>query len=305
MSVSVVVATKGRAQEVSGLVKAMSLQSTKPALVVVACNSISRDTSDGLLSLCDGFQLEIISVDPPGLTKQRNAAIAMLKNSNLLINDDDIVVFFDDDFRPAPDWLEKAVKIFKHNDRVVGVTGLVLADGVKGAAISEERAESYLSGKIEPVSHWASGSDVREVDSVYGCNMAWRRRVICNEDFDEVLALYGWQEDRDYTGRAANYGLVIYNPACRGVHLGVKGARTSGKQLGYSQVVNPIYLYLKGTIKRRAMLHLLIRAFVSNAIKSLKLKSTVDFRGRLRGNLLAIRHVLSGTVDPRWVLNIK
>mgnify|MGYP000606119618 CR=1 FL=1 len=66
--------------------------------------------------------------------------------------------------------------------------------------------------------------------------------------FDERLPLYGWLEDLDYCRRMSPYGRIQRSSMLVGVHMGVKGGRQSGVRLGYSQVANPIYFVIKGSM---------------------------------------------------------
>jgi hypothetical protein len=183
------------------------------------------------------------------------------------------------------------------------LTGQTLADGVRTEGLTENQATAFLNGEAPPQSHWASGADERDSDSVYGCNMAFIDTVIRAVRFDEALPLYGWQEDRDYTGMAKRLGRVIYFPDCRGVHLGVKSGRTSGIKLGYSQIANPIYLMKKGTMGHKIGLKFIGRALAANIVRSLSDHPFVDYRGRLRGNMRALLDVLLMRSDPRNILN--
>ena len=58
---------------------------------------------------------------------------------------------------------------------------------------------------------------------LYGCNMAFRAGMIRHERFDENLALYGWQEDVDFSARISKYGQIVKTDAFVGVHRGVTG----------------------------------------------------------------------------------
>src|SRR5258708_31843820 len=106
--------------------------------------------------------------------------------------------------------------------------------------------------------------------------------------FDERLPQYGWLEDVDFSRRLARYGRIVQLPDARGVHLGSKSGRTLGVKLGYSQMVNPIYMVKKGTMAPgKALLHM-SRNFAKNLVRSLKPEPYVDRRGRLRGNVLGL-----------------
>src|SRR5690606_30638203 len=103
----------------------------------------------------------------------------------------------------------------------------------------------------------------------YGCNMAFRRSAIEGVRFDERLPLYGWLEDVDFSAQAGRKGVLLKSETLVGVHLGVKGGRTSGVRFGYSQIVNPVYLLGKKTIGRRQAGANMLRTFAANHVKAL------------------------------------
>jgi hypothetical protein len=134
--------------------------------------------------------------------------------------------------------------------------------------------------------------------------MSFRSSLIGDLRFDERLVLYGWQEDIDFTSQMRSRGRVVCVTSIRGVHLGIKSGRVSGKQFGYSQVANAIYLVRKGTVPASFALPLMFRNIAANLARSLKPESYVDRRGRLMGNLLAIYHVATGRIEPEYILKI-
>jgi len=83
-----------------------------------------------------------------------------------------------------------------------------------------------------------------------------------------------------------------------GVHLGLKHGRVSGTKFGYSQVVNPWYLAQKGTMSVKEAWSNILRAIAMNGIKTLRPEAFIDRRGRLKGNVVAVRHLLSGICQP-------
>jgi len=307
MRAHVIVATTGRSKEVGALADFLARQTLRASTTIV----IGAQASDveGLAAQAAqlDYPIETIVSDRAGLPIQRNIGLAKLK---VLIGADSLqdghaVIFFDDDFRPAREWLESAVSVFVENKEIVGLTGSVLADGVKRQTVSEAEAVQYLNGEKRPHDHWASGGEARDVNSVYGCNMAFRGAVVGKCVFDERLPLYAWQEDRDFTGQALRFGRVIYTPKCRGVHLGVKGARSNGVRLGYSQIANPIYLAKKGTMENRIMLRFVMRAIASNHYGAiLRRTHPGDFSGRLKGNYYALFDLLRRQCRPEKILEL-
>jgi hypothetical protein len=129
--------------------------------------------------------------------------------------------------------------------------------------------------------------------------MAFRRSAIQNVFFDERLVLYGWLEDRDFGGAIRKRGGTSIRLGCAGgVHLGVKKGRVQGRKLGYSQVVNPIYLHKKGTMTLSSVVDHVGRNLSSNFVRSLAPEPYVDRLGRLSGNLIGIKEIVLGMAKP-------
>ncbi len=96
-------------------------------------------------------------------------------------------------------------------------------------------------------------------------------------------------------------GRIVRDSNLSGVHLGVKGGRTSGVRFGYSQIANPVYLWRKGTLHLDRALGQIARNVAANLRKSLKPEPWADRRGRVRGNFRAFYDLLRGRLDPRRV----
>lgn len=282
LRVAVIIATHGRPDTLASLVERLDRQTVKPDSIWISCTGI---TDAGALTQRPDVN---VIVAPAGLPRQRNAALRQIGP------DTGIVVFFDDDFVPHPRWIEMAELRFRVNPDVVAVTGHVIADGIKGPGLSHEEADTLLASLDGLGADW-----LHENCSPYGCNMAFRHSAIPDLYFDERLVLYGWLEDRDFGGALAKRGgrLLKLGTAC-GVHLGIKQGRVSGKRLGYSQIVNPIYLHRKGTMTFRSLAKHIVGNFGSNLVGTFVPEPYIDRFGRLRGNLLGIANVLVGSVRP-------
>jgi GT2 family glycosyltransferase len=281
MATCVIFATKGRPDALAATIGTLRQQTQQPDCIVVSCVS-DADVGD----LRDLGDVTLVK-GPAGLTRQRNAGLRAVPSNS------DIVVFFDDDFVPHSRWMEEVTRFFGSHSNVVGVTGNLLADGIKGPGLGVAEALRTLESAEPDKARW-----VKRPYSPYGCNMAFRWTAIADLTFDERLVLYGWQEDRDFGAQAAKRGELVQLGSAMGVHLGVKGGRVSGRKLGYSQVANPLYLFLKGTMTLPAALSHISRNFVSNLIRSVRPEPYIDRLGRLRGNLAAIWDGANGRVCP-------
>ena len=286
MRIAVIVPTYGRPELVERTVARLAGQTRRPDAILIS----APDASHVGLIANDALPVRLVD-GSHGLAAQRNAALRALDS------DIAIVVFFDDDFLPADDYLENVAAVFSADPGCAVLTGDVLADGINSRGIGFEDAERSLlaSAAVPP----GAGRGA-EYHAGYGCNMALRRAAIGTLRFDERLVLYGWQEDVDFTRRvaAASGGRIVKHTALRGVHMGVKSGRTSGVRLGYSQIVNPVYLLRKGSMTPRLALRLMARNVAANAGRALWAEPWIDRRGRLKGNLIGLAHVLAGRIEP-------
>ena len=279
--VSVIFATRGRPEVVAQSVRhLLTTQSLKPDAVIVSCVDAS-DAGD----LADHPAVKIVT-GPAGLAAQRNTALKHVAPST------EIVAFFDDDFIAGKNWLATAIQTFRDESQVIGFTGQVLADGIKGPGIEfSEAVDLVEAGQADAT--WS------EPFSPYGCNMAFRFPAIGDVRFDERLVLYGWLEDRDFAAELAKRGgRLVKSGLAFGVHMGVKTGRVSGERLGYSQVINPLYMMTKGTMSLPKVVDHIFRNTASNFGRAAWPEPFIDRRGRARGNLMAAFDALRGRLEP-------
>jgi GT2 family glycosyltransferase len=291
----VVIATKGRPKELANLLDTLELQTVPPDMIVVsAC-----DQSDIAPGRSNKKDVETI-FGPPGLPIQRNRALSMVREKC------DIVVFFDDDFIPSRYWIEHIRMLFASRPDVAGVTGRVLADGVRAGGLEWSDGQSIVEAIDSSSKRIASidASRLQDYSSAYGCNMAFRTKSIAHAAFDERLVLYGWLEDRDFTFQVKAKGRMIRTDAVWGVHLGSKRSRTPGLKFGYAQVVNPWYLMRKGSMTAMDTCRHITRGLIANTLGLFLPNSHVDRWGRLRGNLIGIRDIASQRWAPERILDL-
>jgi GT2 family glycosyltransferase len=288
LTIVVGIPTVGRASILRDTLVALSLQ-TRPADRTIVCGSKPAD----IAGAAEIAGVEVVMAEA-GLPRQRNALIAAAQDA-------DVMVFFDDDFIPDPGYLAAIERHMEQDPTLAVATGRVLADGIGGPGLTLQAAQAALAEGM------SGPRGVTPVFSGYGCNMAVRLTMMRAHQlwFDERLPLYGWQEDVDLSRRLAAFGTVIRIEEARGVHLGTKQGRNSGVRLGYSQVANPLYLAGKraGYPLGRALEHI-GRNVAMNIAHFPRPEPYVDRRGRLRGNLLALRDLISRRMAPERVLSL-
>lgn len=288
-SVAIAIATLGRPKVVTATLKhLLATQSLAPSAIIVSCASAA---DAGEAACLPGVK---IVTGPPGLPAQRNAALMAIPQGT------DVVAFFDDDFVADAGWLAAAARAFRDDPDIVGFTGDILADGIKGPGLTFEEAVRIVEVS-DRRPHWT------RIDpfSPYGCNMAFRLSAIGALRFDERLVMYGWLEDRDFGGALAKKGGRLIKCAnARGVHMGIKSGRVAGDRLGYSQVVNPVYLLQKRTMTFGQVVRHVSKNIIINVARSLRPEPFIDRRGRLRGNLLGLADILKGRLEPERAATI-
>jgi hypothetical protein len=87
------------------------------------------------------------------------------------------------------------------------------------------------------------------------------------------------------------------------VHLGIKHGRLNSRKLGYSQVVNPIYLWRKGNMSLPNVAWHIGKNVTANLWGSIARDEYVHRPSRLSGNLLGLSHVVRGRVSPEGALD--
>lgn len=304
--IRIVIATKGRPHEVTLLLASLASQS-RPADIVVVVGTCAEDLADpAALEQAAIGKIEYIQLisEAAGSTFQRNVGLDWLDANGFFDDESGFLAFFDDDYRPATDWLAGCEETFASDPRIIGVTGLILADGIIGPGITETEAADYIAGTRPALSHWTDRPHLSQVDSGYGCNMAFRAHAARHTRFDEALPLYGWQEDTDYTGRTRKMGIMVTSRLCRGVHMGIKKGRTSGVRQGYSQIANPLHIARSGNMSWPRALEFVFRALAANTVKSALVRSMIDYPGRLRGNALAVGDLVTGRCKPDRILEL-
>jgi hypothetical protein len=290
MKVAIIIASKGRPEELGRWVDHIARQTIQPVVTVMSVTS-----KDDLPAVELPPTIVPVICNGSGTCHQRNAGLSAVAGQA------DIVAFFDDDYIPSSRCIEGVERLFGLLRTVDAATGTLLADGINSAGIPYEEA---LAIAIEHDNEPDAPISSQDLSGVYGCNMAFRAKAIGADRFDERLAMYGWQEDIDFAARVGRQGRIVKTNAFAGVHQGVKGARQSGVLLGYSQIANPLYLIRKGTMRRTEALALIIKNVAKNHLRALYPEPWIDRLGRCKGNWRALVDVVLGRDDPAKILEL-
>lgn len=290
MRLHIGIATRGRAAILAETIAELDRQTRAPDRIWV-CHVDPEDVGDLPARRPDVAFLATSA----GLPRQRNAILDAASEA-------DAVLFLDDDFLAAPEFCAVLERVMAEHADCVVATGTVIADGAKGPGISVAEGRGLLAADAPPPDPLA----VTPHFNGYGCNMAFRMAPVRAHAIrvDEALPLYAWYEDIDVSRRLAAHGTILRLAGARGVHLGVKAARTPGLRLGYSQVVNPVYLARKGSFPWSHAIPSAARHCAINLARSLAPEPHVDRWGRFRGNMLGLWDMMRGRIDPGRIVSL-
>jgi glycosyltransferase involved in cell wall biosynthesis len=228
----------------------------------------------------------------PGTSVQRNVAAKLVRTPYTL--------FLDDDVELAPDFIASMEHLLDREQDAVAATGVLVIDGARGdTGLDRNIARSYVANYLPSCDNY---------DHEEGQNLFIRTSIFDSLLFDERLALYGWLEDLDFATNCLRYGRIIMNTRTCFAHLAAPSGRTSGLRFGYSQIINPFYLWRKNGKPRlsQVVFRHWLGYFAYNCRRALfKVPSDRNDRsGRFRGNVLAFTHLLAGRVDPSYILQL-
>ncbi|ACL55891.1 glycosyltransferase family 2 protein [Methylobacterium nodulans] len=290
LTIAIGIATAGRAAILCETLATLREQVRPPDRVVV-CAPSPADTV-GAAQTAPGVET-LYGVR--GSSIQRNVIIDACR-------DCEIILFLDDDFIMDPEYILKLDALHRLHPDIAMLTGLVLLDGVTTGGVAVEAARAAIRAAAAA----PRGGAIDDIYNGYGCNMSARMDLVhrYNIRFDEMLPLYGWLEDVDFSRCLAKYGRIARATELRGVHLGVKAGRQTGTRLGYSQIANPIYILRKGNFTLRRALAQISRNVSANLLRSLFPEPYVDRRGRVIGNLLGLIDLLRGRLQPERVIRL-
>ena len=287
MRISVVICSYNRPAVLDDTVLSVLRQTQLPEEILIV--TPSRD--DVLARTLERDRVRLV-LSARGLTIQRNTALASLKET-------DLIAFLDDDMELTTSYLESMNELFEMQPDIIVASGRLLADGGRGAAVSRLDAQT-LCQSVESRKGSVTVA-TKPLDYGYGCNMMVRAAAALQNRFDEKLSLYAWLEDSDFSFHCTRRGnSPVINISAQCVHLGWRGGRISGLKMGYSQIVNPFYLWKKARVftLRHILIQYWARCFVANVVGVMIGASEEDRLNRLRGNLVAAWHLIQGRCDP-------
>jgi len=280
-----------RAPVLHETVTGLTQQSRRPDEILLSVVDARSDVMPATVAI-PGVR---VVAGPKGSAHQRNTALDSLRDDCTLAS------FFDDDVELHRDYLRNCELYLCGHPEVVGISGRPLADGTLSGEIAREDARRLVAGvKTPPPGHQSRFA-------LAGFDMTVRREVVDRVRFDERLNLYALYEDFDFSVRCKRFGPLMTVNQCLLVHLRTGASRMSAVRLGYAQLVNPLYLWRKGTQAWFPAMRICARSLTGNAIGCFVERRGItrpERRQRLRGNALGLRDVLLSGPRPECIQRI-
>jgi cellulose synthase/poly-beta-1,6-N-acetylglucosamine synthase-like glycosyltransferase len=219
MSITVVIPTYRRVEELENCLKGLRGQSRLADEIIVVIRSGDEETHSFLrASQPSNACLRVVTVGIPGQVAALNAGLDNSKG--------DIIVFTDDDAAPESDWLKNIEKCFAADPEIGGAGGKdnLYINGKLENGRSRIVGKILWYGRLVGNHHLGFGG-AREVDTLKGSNMGFRRDAIKGLRFNARLRGEGAQVRND-TGlclavKKAGWKL-IYDPGIRVDHYQAK-----------------------------------------------------------------------------------
>lgn len=196
MNLTVLIPTYRRPKDLARCLEALCKQTRQADEVLV----VVRDTDTETWAFLDAFSpeslpLHTVKVSIPGQVAALNAGLDAAHGDIIAITDDDAVAH--------ADWLARIEAHFLSDDRLGGVggrdwlyVGTELQDATMHPGASQVVGQVQWSGRVTSNHHIGVG-EPREVDTLKGANMSYRRTAIANLRFDPRLRGTGAQVHND------------------------------------------------------------------------------------------------------------
>lgn len=252
--ISVIIPTKDRIQDITRCLESIFRQTLLPYEIVVVDGSSTQELNKQIkLRFGEKTSIKYIH-SQPGLTRQRNVGIKASSG--------DIILFLDDDTILDKDYIREIIRIF-HNYvgvKIGGVTGNVIRKPASNpirrflAGGGQALATVFLLGRFGDGKFQPSGiptairdgsrDRVTNVEFLCGCNMAFRREIFNEFQFDEKMHSYMFMEDDDFAYRVSRKYQNIWVPQAKLIHNVSPVARNRYVAMK-NRIRNHFYLFKK------------------------------------------------------------
>lgn len=236
---SIIIPTYKRKDSLLRLLESLLIENKSLYEVIVVEQVINNGRAFKLFAKKNNIDLTYIFLEQASTPHAKNVGAKSAKGKYF--------IFFDDDVTVEKGILQAYQKAFEKDKR----------DALGGRVITPGQEIHPDSNNVGRISYWGKFSDDfsseirQEIDTLIGCNAAWKRSVFEEVGgFDEQITMNGIREESDLCLRAKSLGYKIYfEPLAVTQHLREEtgGGRKSEGRLSwyYNYLSNETYFFLK------------------------------------------------------------
>lgn len=237
ISISVVICTMDRQNEVLLCIQSILRQTKKPSQIVVIDSSEDRNLETVLKEILHNENIELTYCNKKlNLTQARNASIELCHEQ--------IITFLDDDTVLEKNYLLEILKVFQNYENVGGVSGNII-NGYQ-SVLRDIFNKMFFLFRYSDGMHRLSGiqtfvskkvNTVIPVQSLSGANMSISKDVLKLIRFDEDSPYcddddISWRISRRYPVFYTPFALIEHNPSDIGGGLGDRSERWEKEIIG-------------------------------------------------------------------------
>lgn len=299
LTVSVVIPTYHRPQDLAACLDSILEQSAPPLEVIVVDNDAQQSAKALVQQYKTRYDKQRIALHYQ--TSERNS-LPCARNLGVKLSQGDIVLFLDDDFIMEKNYLDEILKVYKAKPSALGVQGYDINN--------RERPRFWRRVFFLP----NVGSDacrvLPSIRSIYpyapnaivpceclsGCSASYRRSILIDFAHDENLLKYSFGEDLDQSYRIfKRYPDSLWlTPFAQCIHKTSPTGRVVGKEQVYIIEVYGLYLFYKlfpPTLKNKAIYWWSFCGRILGNIKHPSRATLVEVGHRLGALGFCLRHL--------------
>jgi GT2 family glycosyltransferase len=292
-SVTAIIPTKNRADDLEAAVRTVLTQTTLPAQLIVVDQSATEQSERRIKGLLAERKPELHpSIDLVYLRDPGISGLTAARNRSLDLVRSEVVLFLDDDVLLEPDFVNQILEAYRHYPQASGVSGIVTNYSPPSRLFrywSRLFARGPLHDDRQPI-YWRAaklgqGEPIR-VTRLGGGLMSFRMSAIRGFRFDENLTGACEAEDIDFCMRLGGGAVLLIAPAARLVHKASPAGRTRDHWL-QRHARAMWYLYRRnldhGFVNRACFVWLNFGYGIAAALVSLHRLSLLPFAGLFKG----------------------
>ena len=307
-SISIIIPTKDRIQDIARCLESILIQTILPDEVIIVDSSDTEELKSTFNSF-DNLNIGYVHIE---VDKKFKGSQQIAMNVGLDNSDGDILIFLDDDVILDKNYIENIVRVFENDaeGKIGGVTGEVVVEEnspIKRFLILFYQAIPLIffltrhgDGRFQAsgfptIIKSGSVNELTNVEFLYGCNMAFRKNVIAEFRFDENLNIHGccFGDDDDTAYRISRKYQNIYTPFAKAVH-NMSPVRANKYVKNRLMVMNHYYLFKKNLPQdfthKFAFWWSVMGLFVKETIMGVMKRNSSGVRGLVSGARVVVRN---------------